>query len=883
MEEALPASFAPHPPEESHVTSARLGASNAGALATAEEALRLAELANDEQKRKNVATQCGAVSGLKGLIPASVKHFQLAESLEKNQYGNDRLLWGRRGILHARFLARIGRRNDATQLTEANHRICCEFAGDDYDQRGNVELVLSSLSIERSPALSTAAYLWTQARDWALARDAKEILCWSFQVEAQRALASLFNAQPNAPASQESSDTQAVAFGSALNEAHEAVEAGLKIARNHGFGLYHIDLLLERARLHLLRGDAPAASDDVEMALGDEEGGGGIPASEKTGQPELLAARNVECGYAWPVPFGLQLRAEALLLQAAQEIGDDSFVPAKLSGQSDTFRQRIEQAKENLAEAMDLWQPLHDPDPERPDQNFQLNGTEYNYRAEETHRILTDLEAGLLTRYPLSPVEAQEEQPHSTVQAEVETPKTKPFASPRKASFRKKENSMTDSYIVFCRLVGLDDLANNQIAGAIAGLKQAIDQALEQHCTGKYAGTSHSSVFGRFARCPLSVENAIEVARSVIADTAKNGIHVGIGIAGGRLEEVRDVRDSNLAGHPINKAARLAFHRDETGWVACLAETAKHAQQANSDLVNAFTEARPGKVKRTEFEFCQLKLAPVTIEGKPPSVVDAKSELAHVVAYDIEGYSDNERSDQVAFADGLAARVKRALESAGTNSQAEDKDWWYSPGGDGGILVFGSERAGGPRAAWTFAKALIDHCAGHIPLRVGIASGQLVVIDEELPVGHGIFEAETASGKPAAGQICSTKEFWNDALDAPDRTGWTASASSDAGLLVVVQQNENAADENEEDAMEKEVDFSGKAKVEFCRKLGDDWKELADILKIEEHGQRKWKQGDEPREIWDYLKNRNALGRLPGALREIGRNDLAEMLEANPQ
>jgi len=53
-----------------------------------------------------------------------------------------------------------------------------------------------------------------------------------------------------------------------------------------------------------------------------------------------------------------------------------------------------------LGEALELWQPLHDPEPERDDQNFKLDGKEYNYNATDTHRILVDLRAGLLTSYP---------------------------------------------------------------------------------------------------------------------------------------------------------------------------------------------------------------------------------------------------------------------------------------------------------------------------------------------------------------------------------------------------------------------------------------------------------------------------------------------------
>ncbi|NQT15149.1 MAG: TIR domain-containing protein, partial [Planctomycetes bacterium] len=67
--------------------------------------------------------------------------------------------------------------------------------------------------------------------------------------------------------------------------------------------------------------------------------------------------------------------------------------------------QLIDQAKQHLHEALDRWQDLRDPEPTE-DNNFQLDGKEYNYRAAETHEVLVQLEGGMLTRYPLELIEA---------------------------------------------------------------------------------------------------------------------------------------------------------------------------------------------------------------------------------------------------------------------------------------------------------------------------------------------------------------------------------------------------------------------------------------------------------------------------------------------
>ena len=88
-------------------------------------------------------------------------------------------------------------------------------------------------------------------------------------------------------------------------------------------------------------------------------------------------------------------------------LGGPSYDPAKINELSADAATLIDQAKQHLHDALDLWQPLHDPEPERPDQNFQLDDKPYNYRAAETHRLIIDVEGGVLTRYPLSPVKAQ--------------------------------------------------------------------------------------------------------------------------------------------------------------------------------------------------------------------------------------------------------------------------------------------------------------------------------------------------------------------------------------------------------------------------------------------------------------------------------------------
>lgn len=68
------------------------------------------------------------------------------------------------------------------------------------------------------------------------------------------------------------------------------------------------------------------------------------------------------------------------------------------------------------------------------------------------------------------------------------------------------------------------------------------------------------------------------------------------------------------------------------------------------------------------------------------------------------------------------------------------------------------------------------------------------------------------------------------------------------------------------------------AKVEFARRLGDDWRDLADALAVPEYVQRTFDRGFEGQAIWALVERQNQTNALPLALRAIGRSDLAELV-----
>lgn len=72
--------------------------------------------------------------------------------------------------------------------------------------------------------------------------------------------------------------------------------------------------------------------------------------------------------------------------------------------------------------------------------------------------------------------------------------------------------------------------------------------------------------------------------------------------------------------------------------------------------------------------------------------------------------------------------------------------------------------------------------------------------------------------------------------------------------------------------------YTPRTKVQFCQRLGDTWKELADLLGVEPHERACFKRGEEARAIWERLEVRGNLDTLEAALAELNRPDLVTVL-----
>jgi hypothetical protein len=288
------------------------------------------------------------------------------------------------GIHHALFLVRLGRHEEAQQLSEQNRAVLCRVVGPDSPDVIGCDLLLSDLARQHGDSEKAHALL-AEADKWARVRDAPELLCWSLLINARIALAD------SQAGDEKSSEAK-------RKEALVAIEEGLRIARDCGYGIHHIDLLTSRARIRLLQADADGAEHDARTALFGIPGSPGgahdcndtpldesSPADQRgifppkdSGWPTLLAATHPECGYAWGEGDARQVLAEALLLRASGLLDRDRFAPKGLNRLPASVQELITRARTELTACLALRERIEDP------------------KVHETQAALKKLEQGVL-------------------------------------------------------------------------------------------------------------------------------------------------------------------------------------------------------------------------------------------------------------------------------------------------------------------------------------------------------------------------------------------------------------------------------------------------------------------------------------------------------
>jgi len=225
----------------------------------------------------------------------------------------------------ALFLAKRGQLDEALGLLQEKNGFLQSHPGRRDRSAYPCELALAEIYWLRGE-LTLAYSLLEPAYDRAISVDAKEFLCSATLLRARCRLteaASLTKEHPQL-------------LGKVM-EALRSVDEGLRIARECGYGLYVVDLLITRAQTWLWRGRPKKAERDLRTALYGPSGWAPGPAlaeiparSEEdpadlrgvyppkdSGFPVVLVATHPQCGYAWGEADARCWLGEALLAQAA--------------------------------------------------------------------------------------------------------------------------------------------------------------------------------------------------------------------------------------------------------------------------------------------------------------------------------------------------------------------------------------------------------------------------------------------------------------------------------------------------------------------------------------------------------------------------------------
>jgi nucleoside phosphorylase len=109
---------------------------------------------------------------------------------------------------------------------------------------------------------------------------------------------------------------------------------------------------------------------------------------------------------------------------------------------------------------------------------------------------------------------------------------------------------------------------------------------------------------------------------------------------------------------------------------------------------------------------------------------------------------------------------------------------------------------------------------------------------------------------------------------------WQAYAADVAAAYVVNFLRSQPIDYRGDNQVQPKIipSFSGRVKIQLCRRLGKDWLDLADYFDIPEYHRSRFCQGRECQDIWEWLGVRNQLYSLHDALIYIDRQDLVELL-----
>ncbi len=344
-------------------------------------------------------------------------------------------------------------------------------------------------------------------------------------------------------------------------------------------------------------------------------------------------------------------------------------------------------------------------------------------------------------------------------------------------------------YVVFTRLVDLAVLKTEEIAGSQHVL---IDLAAEFARERGRAFWHQATVYGRiyFARGPLP---AIELAEQVLQRASARGVRLAVGVAVGNLEPADDLGLDALNGPAISTAARIAFTDAAIDGVviAPKVEAVLRTLAGASGYKIGKLQSEP--VKGREWPLHVVGISPGNRGPTPRRGYDGPAE-GQAVVFDIARFSTKDAEKQWDVVQELRRRVGTVLREFNLQPLRQQGGPWYAPAGDGGVLVF-PVQGPGSTSAFPVAERLTLLCSEYsgVELRVSVATGTIVVVAGQLPVGGAVMRADALSAFPRQGEI-AVDRAWLTATGMPAPAGWNErekqpdeKAAKDAGAVILVR------------------------------------------------------------------------------------------------
>jgi nucleoside phosphorylase len=177
-----------------------------------------------------------------------------------------------------------------------------------------------------------------------------------------------------------------------------------------------------------------------------------------------------------------------------------------------------------------------------------------------------------------------------------------------------------------------------------------------------------------------------------------------------------------------------------------------------------------------------------------------------------------------------------------------------------GVVASGEKIVADP----SFSEELISHWS------------QLAGIEmESYGTALAAYQAETVPGMLMIKGICD----WADSSKNDEWQEYAADISA-AFLVALLRDAPLLIRERPQAARRHKLEYSGKIKLTMSRRIGDNWRDLADYFEIPLHQRSRFKLGREMQDIWEWLELRNKLDGLKDALSFIDRQDLVAELDS---